>query len=108
MGAENETFENQNGLILDKRNGVFSLTYGEHTILSNAHSEAKIQNTLLCSDEFKTHTVKKEENKILFTHENHPAFDGKMVQSFSFVDGYVLTDVTLLTSKEIATNTSSM
>lgn len=104
QNADNERFENQNGLILDKRNGVFSLTYGENTILANAHSEAKVNGEIICSDEFKSHTVTKENEKILFTHENHPDFGGKMIQSFRFTDGYVLTDVTITHSESITTN----
>ena len=92
---------------LDLANGVYSVAEKGKTILENAHAEVKIGEAILASDEFAQHSYEKGQGSLTFTHTNHPDFDGKLVQTFTYKEaGYLLTKVTVSgkSGESISTN----
>ena len=96
----------EGGLVLDSKNGLFSLKKGDVTVLENAHAETMIDGVLVESDAFLKHEISenKEAKTITFTHSNHPSFDGTLVQEFLLEEGYIVTRVTVSCSEEVSTN----
>ena len=107
VNAENVTIENR--LLLDTKNGVFSLLDGEKTVLKNAHGEAFVNGATLSTDDFKKHDYKQNcDGCYTFTHTEHPAFGGSMVQTFTLKEGYILVDLMVIAESGQTLSTNYM
>ena len=98
--------EGDYSLVFDTNNGVYSVSLNDDPIIKNAHSETMIDGTVISSDDFEKHEVSKDPSsgKITITHSIHSVFEGKLIQDFSFEDGYITTVVKVSSTNEITTN----
>ncbi len=93
-------------LILDKNNGIWSFEAGEHRIVSEARAEVTLDGRAVASHDFAAHRIEREGDSVLFVHENHPAFPGKLTQLFRFdaEKNAVLTEVSISADAVLETN----
>ena len=93
-------------LTLDRANGIWSFASGREAVVTDARAECVIDGVTIASDGFARHSVRENDNSVLFTHEEHPDFPGEMTETFFFDEarGAILTEVTLSSDGGVSTN----
>ncbi len=73
-------------LVCDTNNGIWSFSANGCPVITDAHAEVLLNDTVISSDDFTAHLTEQIGNTVLFLHSGHPAFSGTMTQVFELTD----------------------